>query len=121
MPQKRNPISCELIIAAAKKVREHAGLMLDAMVHDFECATGPWHLEWGAVPESFALTSGALAQAAFMLSGLEVHTDRMAANLDVSRGLICAEAVMMALASRDRASDCARSGLCRVPASRRGG
>jgi 3-carboxy-cis,cis-muconate cycloisomerase len=99
MPQKRNPISCELIIAAAKKVREHAGLMLDAMVHDFERATGPWHLEWGAVPESFALTSGALVQAAFMLSGLEVHTDRMAANLGVSRGLICAEAVMMALAS----------------------
>lgn len=36
MPQKRNPISCELIIAAAKMVRQHAGLMLEAMVHDFE-------------------------------------------------------------------------------------
>ena len=48
--------------------------MLDAMVHDFERATGPWHLEWAAVPESFALTSGALAQAAFMLCGLEVQS-----------------------------------------------
>jgi 3-carboxy-cis,cis-muconate cycloisomerase len=98
MPQKRNPISCELIIAASKVVRQHAGLMLDAMVHDFERATGPWHLEWAAVPESFALTSGALAQAEFMLSGLEVHQDRMQANLGFSRGLIVAEAVMMALA-----------------------
>lgn len=98
MPQKRNPISCELIIAAAKMVRQHAGLMLDAMVHDFERATGPWHLEWAAVPESFALSSGALAQASFLLSGLVVHPDRMLANLGVSRGLIVAEAVMMALA-----------------------
>jgi len=98
MPQKRNPISCEIILAAAKVVRQHAGLMLDAMVHDFERATGAWHLEWTAVPESFAMTSGALAQAALMLSGLEVHPQRMRANLQASRGLIVAEAVMMALA-----------------------
>ncbi|WP_312858719.1 lyase family protein [Rhizobium sp. G21] len=98
MPQKRNPISCELIIAAAKMVRQHSGLMLDAMVHDFERATGPWHLEWSAIPESFALTSGALLQANFMLSGLVVHPDRMLANLGISKGLIVAEAVMMALA-----------------------
>lgn len=98
MPQKRNPISCELIIAASKMVRQHAGLMLDALAHDFERATGPWHLEWSAVPESFALTSGALAQAAFLLSGLEVHPERMRENLGVTRGLIVAEAVMMALA-----------------------
>src|SRR6266566_3273020 len=34
-PQTRNPISCELMLAAAKGVRQHAGLMLDAMIHDF--------------------------------------------------------------------------------------
>lgn len=42
MPQKRNPISCELMYAAAKGVRQHAGLMLDAMIQDFERSTGPW-------------------------------------------------------------------------------
>ena len=47
MPQKRNPISCELIVAAAKIVRQHAGLMLDAMVADHERATGPWHARVG--------------------------------------------------------------------------
>ena len=59
MPQKRNPISSELMLAAAKGVRQHAGLMLDAMVQDFERATGPWHAEWMAIPESFVLTAGA--------------------------------------------------------------
>ncbi|OZI38346.1 3-carboxy-cis,cis-muconate cycloisomerase [Bordetella genomosp. 10] len=98
MPQKRNPISSELMLAASKAVRQHAGLMLDAMVQDFERATGPWHAEWIAVPESFVLSAGALNQARFMLGGLIVDAARMRENLGISRGLIVAEAVMMGLA-----------------------
>src|SRR3954463_3643815 len=98
MPQKRNPISSELMLAASKAVRQHAGLMCDAMVQDFERATGPWHAEWMAIPESFVLTAGALHQAKFALGGLVVDTKKMAGNLDISRGLIVAEAVMMGLA-----------------------
>ncbi|MET0538312.1 MAG: adenylosuccinate lyase family protein [Xanthobacteraceae bacterium] len=98
MPQKRNPISSELMLAASKAVRQHAGLMLDATIHDFERATGPWHAEWIAIPESFALTAGALHQAKFALGGLIVDEKQMAKNLDLSRGLIVAEAVMMGLA-----------------------
>ncbi len=98
MPQKRNPISSELMIAAAKLLRERASTMLDAMLTDFERATGPWHLEWSALPESFLLASGALHQAAFLLRGLVVDVDRMRRNLDLTGGLIVAEAVMMGLA-----------------------
>ncbi|GAB3625962.1 3-carboxy-cis,cis-muconate cycloisomerase [Pandoraea terrae] len=98
MPQKRNPISSELMLAAAKAVRQHAGLMVDAMIQDFERATGPWHAEWVAIPESFILTAGALHQAKFALGGLIVDEARMKANLGISRGLIVAEAVMMAMA-----------------------
>jgi 3-carboxy-cis,cis-muconate cycloisomerase len=98
MPQKRNPISSELMLAAAKAVRQHAGLMLDATIHDFERATGPWHAEWIAIPESFLLTAGALHQAKFALAGLIVDEEQMAKNLKLTRGLIVAEAVMMELA-----------------------
>ena len=98
MPQKRNPISCEMILAAGKIVRQQAGLMLDAMAADHERATGPWQLEWVAIPEAFLATSGALRQARFMLEGLVVDAGRMRRNLDLTGGLIVAEAVMMALA-----------------------
>ncbi len=98
MPQKRNPISSELMLAAAKGVRQHAGLMLDAMIQDFERATGPWHAERMAIPESFVLTAGALHQAKLALGGLVVHAGRMAQNLGLSKGLIVAEAVMMHMA-----------------------
>jgi 3-carboxy-cis,cis-muconate cycloisomerase len=98
MPQKRNPISCELMYAAAKGVRQQAGLMLDAMIQDFERSTGPWQAEWIAIPEAFALSAASLGQARFMLAGLEVRPERMRANLDMTQGLIVAEAVMMGLA-----------------------
>lgn len=98
MPQKRNPISSELIVASAKVVRQQCALMLDAMVHDFERATGPWHAEWVAVPESFIATSGALMQTRLMLSGLSIDAERMRHNLTLTNGLIMAEAVMMKLA-----------------------
>ena len=98
MPQKRNPISCELMYAAAKGVRQQAGLMLDAMIQDFERSTGPWQAEWVAIPEAFALSAASLGQAKFMLAGLEVRTERMRQNLDMTRGLLVAEAVMMDLA-----------------------
>ena len=108
MPQKRNPISSELMLAAAKAVRQHVATMLDGMIHDFERATGPWHLEWVSLPESFLLTASSLANAKFMLAGLVVHEDRMRQNLDLTHGLIVAEAVMMAAApvmGRQRAHD----------------
>jgi 3-carboxy-cis,cis-muconate cycloisomerase len=116
MPQKRNPISCEVIIGAAKTVRHMAGLALDAAVQDFERATGPWQAEWVALPEAFLHTAGAASQAVFMLTGLEVNTDRMRQNLDSTGGLIVAEAVMMGLApalGRNEAHDVVYA-ACRV-------
>jgi adenylosuccinate lyase len=108
MPQKRNPISSEVILAASKVLRSNAGLVLDGMVADFERASGPWHLEWVAVPESFVIAVGALSQTHFALSGLCVHSKQMLDNLHSTKGLIVAEAVMMGLAphvGRNKAHD----------------
>jgi 3-carboxy-cis,cis-muconate cycloisomerase len=98
MPQKRNPISCEMILALSRVVRAQSSLLLDAMAADHERATGPWHIEWIALPEAFVAASGALYQARFMLEGLIVEPAAMRKNLDITGGLIVAEAVMMALA-----------------------
>src|SRR2546426_2895193 len=60
MPQKRNPISSCYIHACASVVRQQVAALLDAMLADHERSTGPWEIEWIALPEAFLLTAGAL-------------------------------------------------------------
>lgn len=108
MPQKRNPISSLYIHANAAVVRQHVAALLDAMVEDHERSTGPWEIEWIVVPEIFCLSAGALAQARTMVAGLQVDPVRMRANLDLTKGLVVSEAVMMGLGpalGRQRAHD----------------
>jgi 3-carboxy-cis,cis-muconate cycloisomerase len=108
MPQKRNPIASNYIHACTAMVRQHAASLLEAMVADHERSTGPWEIEWIAVPEIFTLASGALAHARTLCAGLQVDAGRMRKNLDLTRGLLMSEAVMMALGpalGRQRAHD----------------
>ena len=53
MPQKRNPISSVYIPALNSVVRQQVAALLDAMVEDYERATGPWEIEWIVLPEIF--------------------------------------------------------------------
>ena len=108
MPQKRNPISCNYIHACTAMVRQHVAALLDAMVEDHERSTGPWEIEWIAVPGIFVLSAAALAHTRFLVGGLQVDPARMRKNLDATGGLIASEAVMMGLGpalGRQRAHD----------------
>ena len=108
MPQKRNPISSVYITAQTAMVKQLAAALLEAMVEDHERATGPWEIEWIALPEIFMLSAGALAQTRFVVEGLQVNEKRMRDNIGITKGLLMSEAVMMGLAAaigRNRAHD----------------
>ncbi|MCC6889506.1 MAG: adenylosuccinate lyase family protein [Hyphomicrobiales bacterium] len=118
MPQKRNPIASLYIHASAAVVRQHAASLYEAAVADHERSTGPWEIEWIALPEIFLLAAGCLRQTRDLLNGLEVDTARMRANLDITNGAIVSEAVMMGLGpylGRQRAHDLVYD-ICRLAA-----
>ncbi len=98
MPQKRNPIASEYILAAARTVHALMPVMFGAMAADHERATGPWQAEMLALPQCFVLTHGALLHAGAIAGGMVIDAARMRRNLDLTGGLIVAEAVMMGLA-----------------------
>jgi len=100
MPQKRNPMLCEAILTTSRLARQHTGLSLDAMMHDFERDWSSVQMEWEFVPELCILVHGGLAMMQRVLTTLTVHPDRMRANLDISGGQLLAERVMFALADR---------------------
>jgi 3-carboxy-cis,cis-muconate cycloisomerase len=108
MPQKRNPISSVYITAQVAMVKQLVAALLEAQVEDHERSTGPWEIEWIALPEIFMLAAGALRQTRLVVEGLQVNEKKMRENLDITKGLIMSEAVMMGLGAamgRNRAHD----------------
>ena len=97
MPQKRNPVAAEYIIAAARGVHALMPLMLTAMAQDHERATGPWQSEALALPQCFVLCAGALEHALAIAGGMTIDAARMRCNLELGGGLIMAEAVSTGL------------------------
>jgi 3-carboxy-cis,cis-muconate cycloisomerase len=93
--------------------------MLSAAVQEHERGLGNWPAEWETLPQIVMLTAGALDAMTDVAAGLDVHGERMRANLDLTHGLIFAEAVQMALApaiGRDAAHSLVASACRRASA-----
>lgn len=100
MPHKRNPVASAVLLSAAVRAPALVGGLLAGMVQEHERGLGGWHAEWQALPELCRLLAGAARHAADAFGGLEVDIARMRRNLDLTQGLIMAEAVTMALGDR---------------------
>ncbi|MES2168857.1 MAG: 3-carboxy-cis,cis-muconate cycloisomerase [Pseudomonadota bacterium] len=100
MPHKRNPVAAARVLAAATMAPNLAATIMAAQVQDHERSAGPWHAEWPTLPTLQLVTSGALEAIAEIAEGLQVDPERMRANLDMTQGLVMAEAVSMALAEK---------------------
>jgi 3-carboxy-cis,cis-muconate cycloisomerase len=100
MPHKRNPITCAVVLAAAQRVPGLVGTMLAAMPQEHERTLEGWHAEWETLPEIVRVSAGALHQMVEMVAGLEVDPTRMQQNLELTNGLIFAEAVTAVLGKK---------------------
>jgi len=100
MPHKRNPVAAASALAAATIAPNLAATIFAAQVQEHERSAGAWHAEWPTLPTLLLVTSGALAAIVEIAKGLEVDVARMRANLDMTDGLIMAEAVAFALAEK---------------------
>lgn len=100
MPHKRNPVGAAVLIGAATRVPGLVSTLFAAMPQEHERSLGLWHAEWETLPEICCLVSGALRQAQIIADGLQVDAARMRHNLDLTQGLVLAEAVSIVLAQR---------------------
>lgn len=99
MPHKRNPVLCTLILAAAKRAPGLVATMLAAMPQEHERAIGGWHAEWPTMRELYLTAGSALAQTLTLIEGLQVFPEAMRRNIDLTKGLVMAERVSLALAA----------------------
>ena len=100
MPHKRNPTAAAAALAAATMAPQLAATIFAAQVQEHERALGGWQAEWPTFPALLLVTSGALRAIVDIAEGLEVDSARMRKNLDLTDGLIMAEAASIALAAK---------------------
>jgi len=100
MPQKRNPVRCEKVCGLARVLRADAQAALENVVIEHERDLTNSSCERVILPECFLLTDEILKTSIQVLSGIVVHPDRMKRNLQLSRGMNMAEAVMIELTKR---------------------
>jgi 3-carboxy-cis,cis-muconate cycloisomerase len=98
MPQKSNPITSELILAAARTNASLLSAMHQAQIQEHERATHGWQVEWLTLPQMVLLTGGALKHALYLAKNLQVDTAAMGANIARANDVILAEAAVFALA-----------------------
>jgi 3-carboxy-cis,cis-muconate cycloisomerase len=98
MPQKRNPVNAARMLSSAVRAPGLVSTMLGAMVQEHERGLGGWQAEWETLPELVRVAADAAAAAADMLEGLRVDPAKMRADLEMTGGLVMAEAVAMRLA-----------------------
>ncbi|WP_102960478.1 adenylosuccinate lyase [Mangrovicella endophytica] len=100
MPHKRNPVAAENVAMLSRSVRYSAAMMMEALVQEHERDGIAWKSEWKAVPEAVLVTGAILFQALALLKGLRIDKTKMQANVEMMKGYLLSEKVMLELGAK---------------------
>lgn len=100
MPHKRNPSLCEGIISLAKLIQGSALTTLESMWIDHERDSKYRGVEWLTISESMILMSSLLDKSKRLFGGLQIKENQMLRNLEISKGLIFSEPIMLSLGKK---------------------
>lgn len=100
MPQKRNPVTAALIVAAAREAPAALAVLHLALLAENERPAGAWHAEWQPWRTLLRLAGGAAAATATLLTELGVNPDAMAETARRGAGGLLAERLVGELRPR---------------------
>ena len=98
MPHKRNPSTCEGIVALGKAAKACLVPAFENLIAEHERDKIGLQAEREYVARLHGMTHAAVTKVAFVIGGLNVRVDNMRRNLDITGGLMLSEAVMVQLA-----------------------
>jgi len=100
MPQKQNPVAPSALVALARHSVGLAALVQSATIHRQQRDGAAWFSEWLSLPQLCILTGRMLSLALQIVEDIAPNSPALSRNLDAGYGLIHAEALTFALASR---------------------
>jgi adenylosuccinate lyase len=100
MPHKVNPQMAEIMISLARKVRFNASFLPEVMVVDHERNLEHFLAEREKLEESCLIMAELLTLCGDMARNMTVNPRRMRMNLDLLRGLLLSESIMIGLGKK---------------------
>ena len=100
MPHKKNPIGCENISGLARVVRSNALAAMENMPLWHERDISHSSVERVIAPDSTILIDYMMNRLKGIVDGLVVHPENMARNMEITRGLVFSQQVLMKLAEK---------------------
>ncbi len=100
MPHKRNPELCERVCGLARLVRGYALTSMENIALWHERDISHSSTERIILPDSCLVVDYALGIFTSIMQGLQVYPKRMKQNIDLTRGLVFSQRVMLALISK---------------------
>jgi 3-carboxy-cis,cis-muconate cycloisomerase len=101
VPPRLSPAAAAAMTATAAMIAPQlVATILAGAAQEHEHALGAWQAEWTTYPALALVASGAVNAIADLAQGIDVDPDRMRNNLDITQGLIMAEAITFALAGK---------------------
>jgi adenylosuccinate lyase len=97
MPHKKNPILSENLTGLSRLVRSYAGAALENVALWHERDISHSSVERVIGPDATTLVDFMVARATDLVDGLVIHAARMKENLELTRGLIFSEGVLLTL------------------------
>jgi adenylosuccinate lyase len=100
MPHKKNPITCERLAGLARVLRGNAMAALEniALWHERDITHSS--VERVIIPDSTTLTHYMLEKLTHVLSNLRINKDRMRKNVELTKGLVFSQRVLLALTAK---------------------
>lgn len=97
MPHKKNPITCERISGLARAVRGYALSALENISLWHERDITHSSVERIIIPDATTLIDYCIEKLLFVLNNLKVNREKIKRNLNLTRGLIFSQTVLLAL------------------------
>lgn len=96
-PHKRNPRHAEIVAGLAKAAKGYSAMVIDNSMQEHESDSVVTVIDAIALPGLASAVGAALIRMQFIIDGLNIHTERMRANVDITKGRIVSSGVLMEL------------------------
>ncbi len=100
MPHKKNPITCERLAGLARVLRANSMAAMENMALWHERDITHSSVERIIIPDSTILLHYMLDRLYHTLSNLKINTERMKKNIEMTRGLVFSQRVLLALTEK---------------------